>query len=84
MCAASPTEARPKTFKPVLGEVPTPLADNIGINSQARRHDLALLTVSTGKMIRARSTRACGVLRRDANDVNSTCSTSSSPGEVNR
>src|SRR5580704_2603365 len=36
----------PKTFKPVLGEAPTPLAHRVGINSQTGRHDLALLTFS--------------------------------------
>jgi len=37
----------PKTFKPTLGEAPTPLADRFRINSQAGRYDLALLTFST-------------------------------------
>jgi len=29
--------AIPKTFKPTLGEAPTPLADRFGINGQAGR-----------------------------------------------
>jgi len=39
----------PKTFKPMLGEAPTPLANSVRINSQAGRHDLALLAFSTGQ-----------------------------------
>src|SRR6266478_9912793 len=39
----------PKTFKPMLGEAPTPLANSVGINSEAGRHDLALLAFSTGQ-----------------------------------
>jgi hypothetical protein len=39
----------PKTFKPVLGEAPTPLADRVSINIKAGRHDLALLTFSSGQ-----------------------------------
>jgi hypothetical protein len=39
----------PKTFKPMLGEAPTPLANSVGINTQAGRHDLAQLAFSTGQ-----------------------------------
>jgi hypothetical protein len=39
----------PKTFKPVLGEAPTPLADRVSINIKAGRHHLALLAFSTGQ-----------------------------------
>jgi hypothetical protein len=39
----------PKTFKPMLGKPPPPLANRVGIDSQARRHNLALLSVSTGQ-----------------------------------
>jgi len=39
----------PKTFKSLLGEAPTPLADRVGINTQASRHDLALLACSTSQ-----------------------------------
>jgi hypothetical protein len=39
----------PKTFKPTLGEAPTPLADRIGIDTQADRNNLALLAVSTAQ-----------------------------------
>src|SRR6266404_3155354 len=39
----------PETFKPMLGEAPTPFANRVGINSQAGRHDLALLAFSTGQ-----------------------------------
>src|ERR1700682_3812697 len=38
---------RPEIGKPTLGEAPAPLADRFGINSQAGRYDLALLTFST-------------------------------------
>ena len=67
----------PKTFK--LGEAPTALADRVGINTQAGRYDLALFAFSTGQEIRARSAKPCAVRRRDASNVNSRRSTSSSP-----
>jgi hypothetical protein len=62
----------------MLDEAPTPLADRIGINTQAGRYDLALLAVNTDRTIRARSAKPCAVLRREASDVNSRRSTSSS------
>jgi hypothetical protein len=37
----------PKTFKPMFGEALTPLADRVGVNTQAGRYDLALLALST-------------------------------------
>jgi hypothetical protein len=39
----------PKTFKSVLGEAPTPLANSVGIDSPVGRHDLALLAFSAGQ-----------------------------------
>jgi hypothetical protein len=38
----------PKTFQPMLGEAPTPLANGFGINTQPGRYDLALLALSAG------------------------------------
>lgn len=37
-----------KTFKPVLGEAPTPLAYRFWINRQTSRNNLALLAFGTG------------------------------------
>ncbi len=39
----------PKTFKPMLDEAPTPLAERVGINTQAVRCNLALLAFNTGQ-----------------------------------
>src|SRR5258708_39695568 len=39
----------PKTFKPMLGEAPPPLADGVGVNAQAGRNDPALLAFRTGQ-----------------------------------
>ena len=39
----------PKSFKPMLGEAPPPLANRVGIDSQTGSHNLALLAVSTGQ-----------------------------------
>jgi hypothetical protein len=39
----------PKTFKPMLSEAPPPLANRVGIDSQAGRHNFTLLAVGTGQ-----------------------------------
>jgi hypothetical protein len=39
----------PKTFRPMLGEAPPPLANHVRIDSHAGRHNLTLLAVCTGQ-----------------------------------
>jgi hypothetical protein len=63
----------------MFSEAPTPLANGVGINTQAGRHDLALLAFSTGQYDPNPQRQRLSVLRRDASDVNSARSTSSSP-----
>jgi hypothetical protein len=67
----SRTRLIPKTLKPMFSEAPTSLANGVGINTEAGRHDLALLAFSTGQYDPNPQRQRLSVLRRDASDVNS-------------
>jgi hypothetical protein len=71
----------PKTFEPMLGEASPPLADRVGIDSRRTAATLLCSPSAHARTIRARSAKACVVLRRNASDVNSARSTSFNPAE---
>jgi hypothetical protein len=50
----------------MLGEAPTPFANRVAINSQAVAPTLLRLPSAQAGVIRARTAKACAVLRRDA------------------
>jgi hypothetical protein len=49
----------------MLGEAPTPFANRVAINSQAVAPTLLRLPSAQAGVIRARTAKACAVLRRD-------------------